>query len=123
MQFLRSRVDQSSNIPFNTNFKFSKVKLWDKGIDFNKKIEDFTVGKDRELDLLLAPYDVLGSIAHIIMLEKVGLLTYDELIIVKRELVTIYNLIQKGEFSIDKDIEDVHSQVEYILTQKTWRCR
>jgi len=94
------------------------VKLWDKGIDFNKKIEDFTVGKDQVLDLLLAPYDVLGSIAHITMLEKIGLLTKDELSLLCKGLSDIYHSINKGEFIIEEGIEDVHSQVEFLLTRK-----
>jgi argininosuccinate lyase len=93
------------------------VKLWDKGIDINKKVEEFTVGKDRELDILLAPFDVLGSIAHIIMLQKIGLLTTDELQKLRNELINIYNQIEKGEFVIEKGIEDVHSQIEYQLTK------
>jgi argininosuccinate lyase len=94
------------------------VKLWDKGIDFNKKIEKFTVDKDRELDLLLAPYDVLGSIAHCIMLQKIGLLTFGELSALRKELISIYHQIKKGEFVIEDCVEDVHSQVEFLLTKK-----
>jgi argininosuccinate lyase len=94
------------------------VKLWGKGIELNKKIEEFTVGRDRELDLLFAKYDVLGSIAHIIMLQKVGLLSMDELSMIHKELIIIFNQIEKGDFIIENGIEDVHSQVEFLLTKR-----
>lgn len=93
------------------------MKLWDKGTDVNKAIEKFTVGRDRELDLLLAPYDVLGSMAHITMLEKVGLLTAEELVELKKCMADIYNDIEAGNFEIEDGIEDVHSQVELLLTR------
>jgi len=93
------------------------MKLWDKGTDINKKIEEFTVGRDRELDLLLARYDVLGSLAHIAMLESIGLLSKDEHTALKTELREIYKKIEEGHFSIEAGIEDVHSQVEYLLTK------
>lgn len=97
------------------------LKLWQK--DSSKKtnelIESFTVGKDRELDVLLAPFDLLGSMAHSIMLEKVGLLTHDELTQILEECKKIFhNEIQAGTFTIEDGIEDVHSQIEYILTQR-----
>ncbi len=94
------------------------MKLWDKGISVNKKIEDFTVGKDRELDVLLAPFDVLGTMAHIKMLEKIGLLKKDELNVLLEELKTIYATAKDGSFVIDEGVEDVHSQVEFLLTEK-----
>jgi argininosuccinate lyase len=94
------------------------VKLWEKGIELNKKIEEFTIGCDHELDLLFAKYDVLGSIAHIIMLQKVGLLSKDELALLHKELIIIYHEIEKGEFVIENGIEDVHSQVEFLLTKR-----
>lgn len=94
------------------------MKLWDKGGTINSKIEEFTVGKDREMDLLLAPYDILGSIAHSIMLENIGLLKANELDDLKKELISIYYLAEKGQFTIDEGIEDVHSQVEFLLTKK-----
>ena len=94
------------------------MKLWDKGSDINKKIEEFTIGQDRELDLMLARYDVLGSVAHITMLEKVGLLSKEELKSLKKELRSISDQISDGKFCIEKGIEDVHSQVEYMLTNK-----
>ncbi|MBN2350894.1 MAG: argininosuccinate lyase [Bacteroidales bacterium] len=94
------------------------MKLWDKGIKISKRIEDFTVGKDRELDLFLAPYDVIGTLAHITMLESIGLLSSDELKILKNELLAVYKNIQKGKFIIEEGVEDVHSEIEYLLTQK-----
>jgi len=94
------------------------MKLWDKGISVNEWIERFTVGRDRELDLLLAEFDVLGTIAHITMLESIGLLANDELPILKKELIEIYHLIKAGKFVIEKEVEDVHSQVELMLTRK-----
>jgi argininosuccinate lyase len=94
------------------------MKLWDKGTDINKKIEEFTVGRDRELDLLLARYDVLGSLAHINMLESVGLLLTNEYISLKSALKEIFEQIEGGHFIIENGIEDVHSQVEDLLTKK-----
>jgi argininosuccinate lyase len=94
------------------------MKLWDKGIKVNDKIETFTVGKDREMDLYLAPFDVLGTMAHITMLESVGLLQKDELEKLLVELKAIYNQTITHQFSIEDGIEDVHSQVEMILTKR-----
>lgn len=94
------------------------MKLWDKGYSVNKLIEDFTVGKDRELDLYLAPFDVLGSMAHASMLSSVGLLPTDELTPLLKELKSIYKIAESGEFVIEDGIEDVHSQVENMLTEK-----
>jgi argininosuccinate lyase len=94
------------------------VKLWAKGTELNKKVEEFTVGKDRELDLFLAKYDVLGSIAHIIMLQKVGLLSIQELSLLHKGLINIFHQIENGNFVIEDEIEDVHSQVEFLLTKK-----
>jgi argininosuccinate lyase len=94
------------------------MKLWDKGASVNEWIEQFTVGRDREMDLYLAEFDVLGTIAHITMLETIGLIEKDELPVLKKELVSIYKQIQDGKFTIDEGVEDVHSQVELILTQK-----
>ena len=93
-------------------------KLWDKGISVDKEIERFTVGKDREMDLYLAKADVLGSMAHITMLESVGLLEKNELTILLQELRSIYDIIEQGEFIIEEGVEDVHSQVELMLTRK-----
>lgn len=94
------------------------MKLWDKGITTNEFVEKFTVGLDRELDIYLAPYDVLGTMAHITMLESVNLLEKQELDELLAELKLIYLNIEKGDFSIEDGIEDVHSQVELMLTQK-----
>jgi argininosuccinate lyase len=93
-------------------------KLWDKNIEINKEIERFTVGRDREIDLYLAPYDVLGSIAHITMLEQIGLLEKEELTRLTAELKAIYARCKCGEFVIEDGVEDVHSQVELLLTRK-----
>lgn len=94
------------------------MKLWEKGYEINKEIERFTVGRDRELDLFLAKYDVLGSMAHITMLETIGLLTADELRLLLAELKIIHAVCERGEFVIEDGIEDVHSQVELMLTRK-----
>lgn len=94
------------------------MKLWEKGIDTAKEIETFTVGKDRELDLFLAPYDILGTLAHIQMLESIGLLEAEELKKLQVELKTIHQTAEKGTFRIEDGIEDVHSQVELMLTRK-----
>ena len=93
-------------------------KLWEKNFEVNKEIERFTVGCDREMDLYLAKYDVLGSMAHITMLESIGLIGKDELPILLDELRQIYAQCERGEFVIEDDIEDVHSQVELLLTRK-----
>jgi argininosuccinate lyase len=94
------------------------MKLWGKGIPVNKAIEDFTVGKDRELDLYLAPFDILGSIAHITMLESVGLLGKDELPVLLSKLKELYNIADAGDFVIEDGVEDIHSQVELMLTKE-----
>lgn len=93
-------------------------KLWQKNVELNKRIEKFTVGKDRELDVFLAPYDVLGSMAHITMLQSINLLTKPELDILLKELKAIHALAESGQFVIEDGIEDVHSQVELMLTRK-----
>ena len=93
------------------------MKLWQKNFDTNSEIERFTVGRDREMDLYLAQDDVLGSMAHITMLESIGLLEVDELKQLLAELRRIYADIQKGHFCIEDGIEDVHSQVELMLTR------
>ncbi len=93
-------------------------KLWEKSVQVNEAIDRFTVGQDREMDLFLAPYDVMGSIAHITMPESIGLLTKEELHVLVNELREIYDTIEKGNFRIEDDIEDVHSQVELMLTRK-----
>ena len=94
------------------------TKLWEKNTQVNAKIEAFTVGLDREMDIFLAKYDVLGSMAHIRMLESVGLLQADELSVLLSELKNIYLVIENDEFQIEDGVEDVHSQVELLLTRK-----
>lgn len=93
-------------------------KLWEKNTEVNQEIEKFTVGRDRELDLYLARYDVLGSMAHITMLESIGLLGKDELPVLLEELRRIHANIEAGRFIIEEGVEDVHSQVELLLTRK-----
>jgi argininosuccinate lyase len=93
-------------------------KLWEKNFEVNAEIERFTVGRDRDMDLYLAPYDVLGSMAHITMLESIGLLGKDELPQLLDELKNIYDTCQAGAFTIEDGVEDVHSQVELMLTRK-----
>ena len=93
------------------------MKLWSKGFEINKEIERFTVGRDREMDLYLAKYDVLGSMAHITMLNSIGLIGDDELPLLLAELRKIYAICEEGKFVIEDDIEDVHSQVDLMLTR------
>lgn len=93
-------------------------KLWEKNVQVDHEVDIFTVGKDREMDLYLAKFDVLGSMAHITMLESIGLLTKDELEMLLAELRKIYAVAESGEFVIEDGIEDVHSQVELMLTRK-----
>ncbi|CAM4188190.1 argininosuccinate lyase [Zobellia nedashkovskayae] len=94
------------------------MKLWDKGFSTDKKIDHFTVGNDRELDLHLAKYDVIASQAHAKMLGKIGLLTADETNALVKELDAIAETIEKGEFVIEDSFEDMHSKIEYVLTEK-----
>lgn len=94
------------------------MKLWQKDKSSLKQVEEFTVGKDREMDMYLAAFDVIGSLAHIEMLESVGLITKNELSQLQKELKSIYSQIQNGEFVLQDDVEDIHSQVEFLLTQK-----
>jgi argininosuccinate lyase len=93
-------------------------KLWSKGFEADKPVEEFTVGRDRELDLKLARYDVLGSMAHIRMLQSIGLLEQSELDILLREMDVILTEIETGDFEIEDGVEDIHSQVELMLTRK-----
>ena len=111
------RYRQHPGTPF-IQYKRMAKKLWEKNIDVNPEIERFTVGRDRELDLMLARYDVLGSIAHSTMLESIGMLTKEEMESLHGELRNIYATIEKGEFVIEEGVEDVHSQVELMLTRK-----
>ena len=94
------------------------MKLWNKGFEPDKLIEDFTVGADRELDLRLARYDVQGSMAHIRMLERIGLIESSELPVLLESLDRIAQSIERGEFIIEEGVEDVHSQVELMLTRE-----
>lgn len=93
-------------------------KLWEKNVQVDHEVDIFTVGKDREMDLYLAKYDVLGSMAHITMLGSIGLLTKEELNVLLAELRNIYAVADRGEFIIEEGIEDVHSQVELMLTRR-----
>ena len=93
-------------------------KLWEKNVKVDQQVDTFTVGKDREMDLYLAKYDVLGSMAHITMLESIGLLDKEELPILLAELKNIYTIAEDGLFVIEEGVEDVHSQVELMLTRK-----
>ncbi|MEO7316250.1 MAG: lyase family protein, partial [Ginsengibacter sp.] len=94
------------------------MKLWQKEIDTLKIVEKFTVGKDRELDMFLAPFDVLGSLAHIQMLNSVGLLSDGDLSELQISLKEIFRDIAEGHFKLEDDVEDIHSQVEFLLTRK-----
>lgn len=94
------------------------MKLWEKSVQVDKDIERYTIGRDREMDLYLAPFDVLGSMAHITMLESIGLLEKSELEVLLREMKSIYKDACEGRFEIEEGIEDVHSQVELLLTRR-----
>ena len=94
------------------------AKIWDKGFDANRQVEEFTVGNDRELDLRLAKYDILGSMAHIKMLVKIGLLQAEEEKMLQTALQEILTEVESGTFRLDKDAEDIHSQVEAMLTER-----
>ncbi|GAB2634345.1 argininosuccinate lyase [Belliella aquatica] len=94
------------------------MKLWQKDKTSKKEVESFTIGKDPEYDILLAPFDVLGSMAHAMMLQKIGLLSAEDLSVLRKGLKEIYLEIEKGQFQIEKGVEDVHSQVEFLLTQR-----
>ena len=93
-------------------------KLWQKNSKVAEAVESFTIGNDQAMDLYLAPFDVLGSIAHTTMLSEVGLLTADEQLQLKKALIEIYENIEKGEFTLEEGVEDIHSQVEILLIQK-----
>lgn len=94
------------------------MKLWQKDKTSKKEVESFTIGKDPEYDILLAPFDVLGSMAHAMMLQKIGLLTAEDLATLRKGLKEIYLEIEKGQFQIEEGVEDVHSQVEFLLTKR-----
>lgn len=93
-------------------------KIWSKGFDADKAVLNFTVGKDRELDLRLAKYDIIGSLAHIKMLTKIGLMEVEEEVTLREELQNILKEVEKGNFALDDDAEDIHSQVESMLISK-----
>jgi len=94
------------------------MKIWQKNISVNQLVENFTVGRDREFDLQLAAFDVLGSLAHTQMLESIGLMSAEDLTLVQQELQNIYKEIEAGNFNISAEVEDVHSQIEWLLTQR-----
>ena len=94
------------------------MKLWDKGYSTDAFVEEFTVGRDRELDLYLAEADVLGNMAHMKMLNSIGLISDEDRVALEQGLKDVYATVQSGEFTIDDGVEDVHSQVEFILTEK-----
>ena len=94
------------------------MKLWDKGYSIDTAIENFTIGKDKELDLLLATHDILGTMAHVTMLEHVGLLSKEDLDVLLPALRELYKKAEAGDFIIEEGIEDVHSQVELMLTRQ-----
>lgn len=94
------------------------MKLWDKGIDIDKKIEQFTVGNDREIDIHIAKYDIQASVAHAKMLESVGLITTDELQLLLKQFEIMTKQVEANEFEIEAQFEDVHSKIEYELIQK-----
>ena len=92
--------------------------IWTKSVHMTDEIEKFTIGRDREMDMYLAKYDVLGSMAHITMLQSIDLLTREELDLLLKELKSIYNDVEEGKFEIEEGVEDVHSQVELMLTRR-----
>lgn len=94
------------------------MKIWQKNTQVNEGIEAFTIGNDRELDLQMAAFDILGSLAHVEMLASINLLTAEELAEIKTALKVIFQEIEEGKFTIDDNVEDVHSQVEWLLTQR-----
>jgi len=94
------------------------MKTWDKGYSLNENVENFTLGQDPEMDLILAPYDILGSIAHVKMLQSVSLLTKKEENDLLLELRSLYELAKNNQVQIEKGVEDIHSQIEKNLTEK-----
>ncbi|MDE5934639.1 MAG: argininosuccinate lyase, partial [Muribaculaceae bacterium] len=93
-------------------------KLWEKSTEVDSDVDRYTVGQDREMDLYLAEWDVIGSLAHITMLEKIGLLTADELAVLTENLREIHSEVLNPDFVIEPGIEDIHSQVELMLTNR-----
>jgi len=114
----QQRATRNQQPATGNNKPATSMKLWQKDKISLKVVEQFTVGNDREFDLMLAPFDVLGSIAHVTMLETVGLLTKEEKDALVKELQNIYATIHHSPFTIDNNVEDIHSQVELLLTQK-----
>ena len=94
------------------------MKLWAKGFEISQAIKQFTVGRDRELDVWLAMHDILGSLAHTEMLQSINLLSADEFLTLRNELRVLYHEAQSGNFIIEDGVEDVHSQVELLLTRR-----
>lgn len=94
------------------------AKIWNKGFDADKLVENFTVGRDREFDERLAKYDIIGSMAHIKMLVKIGLLKPEEEEILQAELQNIFAEVESGNFRLAEDAEDIHSQIEAMLTER-----
>lgn len=94
------------------------TKIWNKGFDADKLVSDFTIGNDRELDLQLAKHDIIGSMAHIKMLVEIGLLQPDEEKTLRHELESILQDVESGNFALNDDVEDIHSQIEWMLTQR-----
>jgi len=94
------------------------MKIWQKKTSVDKAVEDFTVGADRDLDLEMASFDVLGSLAHTQMLQSIGLLSEEDLAQIQSALKEIYKEMESGDFSISNEVEDIHSQVEWLLTQR-----
>lgn len=112
------RISIHTGIPALLIVFLMAQKLWEKNVQVDQEVDTFTVGKDREMDLYLAKYDVLGSMAHITMLESIGLLTKEELTVLLAELKNIYAVADSGQFVIEEGVEDVHSQVELMLTRR-----
>ena len=106
------------NLNLIFGFELDTMKLWDKGFSTDKKIDHFTVGNDRELDLVLAKYDVIASKAHAKMLGKVGLIQEKEAELLVKELDAIAKSIEKEAFTIEDSFEDMHSKIEFLLTEK-----
>ncbi len=98
--------------------KYLFMKLWDKGYDTDRFTEAFTIGKDRELDILLAHADVLGNMAHLTMLHAIGLINGQEFAVLRQALKEIGTVIEQGDFIIDEGVEDIHSQIEFLLTRR-----
>ena len=111
-------IEKLKQVQLDEKFNNENMKLWDKGISIDRQIEKFTVGNDRELDMYLAEYDLQASEAHAKMLGKVGILKQEEVAAILKELEVLKDQLEKGEFEIEEDFEDVHSKIEYELTRK-----